>query len=119
VQTGGQQNDSDDEGLEISATILSLRDPNTSTRVVTPARFLGVGGIVAFDLDTYLEVVKKSRKWLCPFSTKPFSIRELQLDGFLGPVLAALKVRCLSLPILALVVPRKSACMCLITFTCA
>jgi hypothetical protein len=47
-------------------TVISLRCPLSGVRMVTPARFAGVRGLAAFDLDTFLAMAERTRKWQCP-----------------------------------------------------
>ena len=51
------------------------------------------GGLVAFDLDTFLDLAARTRKWQCPHSMQPGSVQELAVDGFVQRVLACLQVR--------------------------
>ena len=54
-------------------------------------RFAGVKGIAAFDLDTFLEMAQRTRKWQCPHSMRNMSVRQLHLDGWMMQVLQALQ----------------------------
>eukprot|EP00884_Botryococcus_braunii_P017845 jgi/Botrbrau1/4744/Bobra.0137s0016.1 len=80
-----------EDGLEVEATIATLRDPFTSLRITEPARFRGTTGLKGFDLPAFLDMVQTSKKWQCPHNRSFFCVQELQLDGFLGPIVAALK----------------------------
>ena len=86
-----QVNKGDDE-LSVGSTIMSLRDPLSGSRVVTPARFQGTNGLLAFDLDTFLGMVKRTRKWQCPHSMRHTRVQELQKDTFVSHILQGLKV---------------------------
>ena len=50
------------------------------------------GGLVGFDLDTFLSLAERTRKWQCPHSMQPGTVQELVEDGFLRHVLASLQV---------------------------
>jgi hypothetical protein len=76
----------------MGSSIISLRDPVSGTRVTTAARFQGTNGLVAFDLDTFLNMAKRSRKWQCPHSMRHSRIQELQIDTFVSQILHSLKV---------------------------
>ena len=54
-------------------------------------RFAGVKGVAAFDLDTFLEMAQRTRKWQCPHSMRNMSVRQLHLDGWMMQVLQALQ----------------------------
>ena len=54
-------------------------------------RFAGVKGIAAFDLDTFLEMAQRTRKWQCPHSMRNMCVRQLHLDGWMMQVLQALQ----------------------------
>lgn len=66
-------------------------------RVAIPARFRGSDSHKAFDLEQFLELAQKTRKWLCPNSNRPFTICDLQLDAYYSHILDAVKVRTLFL----------------------
>lgn len=55
-------------------------------------RFIGVPGLGCFDLDTYLTMAERSRKWQCPHSMRNMTIRELHLDTYVTKLLAFLQV---------------------------
>lgn len=50
------------------------------------------GGLVAFDLDTFLDLAARTRKWQCPHSMQPGAVQDLVVDGFVQSVLASLQV---------------------------
>ena len=55
-------------------------------------RVVSTDGLVAFDLMTFLEIAKRTRKWVCPHTMKNFSIYELQVDAYMQRVLDCLQV---------------------------
>jgi hypothetical protein len=87
----GEGDESDDE-VEIGRTVVSLRCPMSGSRMRVPARFASVGGLNAFDLDTFLDVVQRSRKWQCPHSMRNLPVQQLAVDGYLSHILSRLKV---------------------------
>lgn len=91
----GDANDSDEE-LVVGGTEFSLRCPLSGSRIRTPARFVGVPGLTAFDLETFLDMVKRSKKWQCPHSMRNLPVQDLMIDGYLSQVLPRLQV-CFSL----------------------
>ena len=82
-----------DDDISISSTIMSLRDPLSGARVSSPARFKGTSGLVAFDLDTFLGMAKRTRKWQCPHSMRHTRVQELQLDSYVAQIIKSLEAR--------------------------
>jgi len=56
-------------------------------------RFQPVSGLAAFDLDTFLAMAQRSRKWQCPTSGFNGTVHDVQVDAFTDRILAQLKVR--------------------------
>ena len=81
-----------DEDLEIHSSVISLRCPLSGSRVRVPARFVGVHGLVAFDLETFLSMAERSRKWQCPHSMRHTHVHQLQRDTFIAQILDKLQV---------------------------
>jgi hypothetical protein len=61
-----QAHDDDDDDIEVSHTRVPLRCTLSGVRMNTPARFADVPGLSCFDLDTFLSMASRSRKWQCP-----------------------------------------------------
>lgn len=55
-------------------------------------RFRGVPGLACFDLDTFLNMAKRSHKWQCPHSMRNMVVVDLQVDTYVSRLLAFLKV---------------------------
>lgn len=94
-QTGGgkkEEGDESDDEVEIGRTVVSLRCPMSGSRMRVPARFAAVGGLNAFDLDTFLDLVQRSRKWQCPHSMRNLPVQQLLVDGYLSHILSRLQV---------------------------
>lgn len=74
-----------------------MRTPSQSPHAIKhqalPCRFRSVSGMAAFDLDTFLSMAQRSRKWQCPHSMRNFSVHELQTDTWVQGVLRGLLVR--------------------------
>lgn len=83
--------DDDDDDLLVSNTVISLKDPLSGTRIQTAARFVGLSGIVAFDLDCFLSMAQRSRKWQDPHTLRNVTIKQLQRDSWMQPVITCLK----------------------------
>ena len=55
-------------------------------------------GLACFDLDTFLNMTRRSHKWQCPHSMRNMVITDLQVDTYVSRLLAFLKVRPLACP---------------------
>lgn len=62
-------------------------------------RFAGLSGIVAFDLDSFLSMAQRSRKWQDPHTLRNVTVKQLQLDSWMQPVLTCLQVPTMSSPL--------------------
>ncbi|KAK9835201.1 hypothetical protein WJX81_005406 [Elliptochloris bilobata] len=82
-----------DDELMMGHSVMSLRCPNSGMRIVKPARFKTSGGLVAFDLTTFLDLAERTRKWQCPHSMQAGTVQDLVVDGFVQRVLASLQAR--------------------------
>lgn len=49
-------------------------------------------GLGCFDLDTYLTMAERSRKWQCPHSMRNMTVWELHQDTYVSKLLAFLQV---------------------------
>lgn len=87
MQVGG------DDDISLGTTVISLKDPLTGARVKTPVRFKGTNGLASFDLDAFLAMAQRSRKWQCPHSMRHSRVQDLQIDGFIAAILKALEVK--------------------------
>ena len=87
----GDPNDSDDD-MVLGSIEFTLRCPLTGSRIKTPARFAGVPGLTAFDLDAFMGMVKRSKKWQCPHSMRNLPVQDLMCDGYLSRILPRLQV---------------------------
>ncbi|KAK9864598.1 hypothetical protein WJX84_003578 [Apatococcus fuscideae] len=81
----------EDDDIAVTSTGFSLKCPLSGSRMQTPARVVGTDGLVAFDLVTFLEIAKRTRKWVCPHSMKNFSVFELQVDAYMQRVLECIQ----------------------------
>ena len=97
--------------MQIGRTVLSLRCPLTGSRINTPARFAPVGGVTAFDLDAFLDLAQRSRKWQCPHSMRALPVQQLMLDAYLARILP--RLRCAQPPVAPMTAQRGvRACPC-------
>ncbi|CAD7704203.1 unnamed protein product [Ostreobium quekettii] len=84
----------DDDNLVVtSSVVVSLKCPLSALRIVTPARFCDVDQVEAiFDLDSFLSVAERTRKWACPQTMKGSCVQRLQRDVYMDKVLQCLKM---------------------------
>jgi hypothetical protein len=89
----GGGDDSDDDLIVQDNAVLSLRCPVSGLVCATPARTRGCRGLAVFDLNTYLELNAKVRKWTCPHCGVSGRPQDIVIDGFLTRVLGVLRAR--------------------------
>ena len=51
-----------------------------------------MAGIVAFDFDSFMSMVQRSRKWQDPHTLRNVTVKQLQMDPWMQAVLTCLKV---------------------------
>lgn len=79
-----------DDEFSIAFQVVSLIDPWSGQRMTTPARFTDASGLQAFDLDSFLSLAQRNRKWQDPMTLKNSTVRRLQVDSYIKKVLACL-----------------------------
>lgn len=79
----------DDEDLLIESHVVSLRDPMSGVRMACPARFANASGLQAFELDAFLSLAERNRKWQDPITLKNSTVKQLQVDAYMEAVLKA------------------------------
>ena len=90
---GGGSDDSDDDLIVQDNAVLSLRCPISGLICRTPARTKLCTGLAVFDLDNYLELNAKVRKWTCPHCGASGRPSDVIIDGYLTRVLGVLRAR--------------------------
>ena len=83
---------SSSEDVQVSSNIVSLRCPLTGSRVKRAGRFMGVDALAGFDLDAFLEMAARTRKWQCPVTMRHSCVQQLQNDAFLQGIVDRLQV---------------------------
>ena len=73
--------------------ILSLRCPISGMICRTPARTRQCLSLAIFDLDTFIELNAKVRKWTCPHCGVTGRPRDIIIDSYLARVLGVLHAR--------------------------
>jgi hypothetical protein len=79
-----------DDDFAIASQVVSLIDPWSGQRMTEPARFSNASGLQAFDLDSFLSLAQRNRKWQDPTTLKNSTIRQLQVDTYTKRVLSCL-----------------------------
>jgi len=79
-----------DDELSIASQVVSVIDPWSGQRMTTPARFIDASGLQAFDLDSFLSLAQRNRKWQDPTTLKNSTVRQLQVDTYIQKILACL-----------------------------
>lgn len=78
---GTAGDDDDDADVIMVNTVITLKDPLTGTRMAQPARFSDTEGLTAFDLEPFLSMAQRTRKWQDPHSMKNSSVHRLQVGS--------------------------------------
>jgi len=87
----GQVHCGADEEVKATTSVMSLKCPFSSTRITTPGRLLNVDALeCVFDLNAFLTMVEKTRKWACPHTLQSSSIHHLAKDVWLEAILRQL-----------------------------
>ena len=81
-----------DDEVQTMTSTMSLKCPFSSKRIKTPARLLNIDSLeCVFDLDAFMTMVQKTRKWACPHSLRQSSVHHLARDVWLEAVLTSLQ----------------------------
>ncbi|KAG9453375.1 hypothetical protein H6P81_006279 [Aristolochia fimbriata] len=73
--------DSDLEVVADSVTV-NLRCPMSGSRIRIPGRFKPCVHMGCFDLETFVELNQRSRKWQCPICLKNYSLEHIIVDPY-------------------------------------
>lgn len=80
-------------GLACVCDVNPTREAGFIIVTLRACRFKPVSGLAAFDLDTFLAMTHRSRKWQCPTSGFNGTVHDVQVDAFIQRILQQLKVR--------------------------
>ncbi|KAJ4971171.1 hypothetical protein NE237_004270 [Protea cynaroides] len=83
--TDNADSDSDLEVVADSVTV-NLRCPMSGSRMKSAGRFKPCVHMGCFDLDTYVELNQRSRKWQCPICLKNYSLENLIIDPYFNRI---------------------------------
>ncbi|KAJ3395981.1 SUMO ligase siz1 [Lobulomyces angularis] len=76
-----------DDDLIATSNIISLRDPITMSKIVTPARSKECNHDQCFDLETYLMYHDSAQEYNCPVCSKTLSWQNIFVDGLFLEIL--------------------------------
>ncbi|XP_068668398.1 E3 SUMO-protein ligase SIZ1-like [Aristolochia californica] len=83
---GGNSDDNadSDSDLEVVAesVTVNLRCPMSGSRMRIPGRFKPCIHMGCFDLETFVELNQRSRKWQCPICLKNYSMEDIIIDPY-------------------------------------
>ncbi|XP_024991649.1 E3 SUMO-protein ligase SIZ1-like isoform X1 [Cynara cardunculus var. scolymus] len=81
-------NDDSDSDLEVIAdnVTVNLRCPMSGCRMKTAARFKGCVHLGCFDLQTFVQINQRSRKWQCPICLRNYSLEDIIIDPYLNRI---------------------------------
>ncbi|PKA51896.1 E3 SUMO-protein ligase SIZ1 [Apostasia shenzhenica] len=89
------ENADSDSDLEVVADTISvnLRCPMSGSRMKVAGRFRPCIHMGCFDLETFVELNQRSRKWQCPICLKNYSLDDLIIDPYFNRI-ASLMQNC-------------------------
>jgi E3 SUMO-protein ligase PIAS1 len=88
---GHDQKDQDDDVIIQDKSVISLRCPISGQICRIPVRTRHCKSPAVFDLDTFLELNSKVRKWICPHCGATAQPHEIIIDGFLSRIMGVIR----------------------------
>uniref|UniRef100_A0A2P2MH77 SP-RING-type domain-containing protein n=2 Tax=Rhizophora mucronata TaxID=61149 RepID=A0A2P2MH77_RHIMU len=83
--TDNADSDSDLEVVADSFTV-NLRCPMSGSRIKVAGRFIPCAHMGCFDLEVFVELNQRSRKWQCPICLKNYSLEYLIIDPYFNRI---------------------------------
>ncbi|KAL0887263.1 hypothetical protein Bca101_011246 [Brassica carinata] len=92
---GGDDNADSDSECEVVADSfgVNLRCPMSGSRIKVAGRFLPCVHMGGFDLEVFVELNQRSRKWQCPICLKNYSVEHVIVDPYFNRITSKMK-RC-------------------------
>ncbi|KAJ1261389.1 hypothetical protein BS78_09G026000 [Paspalum vaginatum] len=89
---GAADNADSDSDLEVvtESITVNLRCPNSGSRMRIAGRFRPCVHMGCFDLETFVELNQRSRKWQCPICLKNYSVENLMIDPYFNRITSLL-----------------------------
>ncbi|KAG9196430.1 E3 SUMO-protein ligase PIAS1 [Alternaria panax] len=76
-----------DPDIEVGSSVMSLRDPISTLRIVTPCRSTVCTHNQCFDADSFLQLQEQAPTWTCPICSKTISYEALAVDQYVEEIL--------------------------------
>ncbi|WOL01918.1 E3 SUMO-protein ligase [Canna indica] len=90
ADTDNADSDSDIEVVADSVTV-NLRCPMSASRIRIAGRFKPCVHMGCFDLETFVELNRRSRKWQCPICLKNYSLENIVIDPYFNRITSLLQ----------------------------
>lgn len=89
---GATDNADSDSDLEVVADSITvnLRCPMSGSRMKIAGRFKPCAHMGCFDLETFVEMNQRSRKWQCPVCLKNYSLENVVIDPYFNRITSML-----------------------------
>ncbi|KAJ8751353.1 hypothetical protein K2173_016547 [Erythroxylum novogranatense] len=91
---GGTTDDADsDSDLEVvsDSFTVSLRCPMSGSRMKVAGRFKPCAHMGCFDLEVFVELNQRSRKWQCPICLKNYSLENIIIDPYFNRITSKMR----------------------------
>ncbi|XP_050213349.1 E3 SUMO-protein ligase SIZ1 [Mercurialis annua] len=93
VGGGATDNADSDSDLEVVADSIgvNLRCPMSGSRMNVAGRFKPCAHMGCFDLDVFVEMNQRSRKWQCPVCLKNYSVKNVIVDPYFNRITSMMR----------------------------
>ncbi|KAJ0979333.1 hypothetical protein J5N97_014807 [Dioscorea zingiberensis] len=87
------ENSDSDSDLEVVAdsVTVNLRCPMSGSRMKVAGRFKPCVHMGCFDLETFVELNQRSRKWQCPICLKNYSLEDIIIDPYFNRITSLMR----------------------------
>ncbi|CAE7007728.1 hypothetical protein PTNB85_01306 [Pyrenophora teres f. teres] len=76
-----------DPDIEVGSSVMSLKDPISTLRIVTPCRSTVCTHNQCFDAESFLQLQEQAPTWTCPICNKTISYEALAVDQYVEEIL--------------------------------
>ncbi|WVZ54980.1 hypothetical protein U9M48_005702 [Paspalum notatum var. saurae] len=90
TETNNAGSDSDIEVVADSVSV-NLRCPMTALRIQVAGRFKPCAHMGCFDLEAFIQINQRSRKWQCPICLKNYSLENIIIDPYFNRITSLMK----------------------------
>ncbi|KAL9255988.1 E3 SUMO-protein ligase SIZ1-like protein, partial [Drosera capensis] len=87
ISTQKEGSNNDDDDLEVISDAITM----SGSRMRTAGRFKSCAHIGCFDLETFVKLNERSRKWQCPICIKNYSLEDLIIDPYFNRVVTMMQ----------------------------